>query len=334
MARFGISPTRGKQSDYQPARVTVAVLTFIPEMEGYYRYRMDVLKACLESILKNTEGPYDLLVFDNGSCPEVVKYLQSLHQAGEIDFLLLSAKNLGKIGALQVMFNAAPGELIAYCDDDILFSPGWLAAHLEVLDTFPNVGMVSGAPVRNAAGHAQVSNQTYINSSPDGLGVERSHWIPDEWERDWALSTGRDPEAHLAATRDQEDVRLVLQGVSAYAAANHFQYLAPRKVLLNAMPASWTGKLMGHMTDLDEAVDGQGCLRLSTTERYTRHIGNVISPEFADEIRRMGIDVSGAEVAHGAKPHWLVRIPRVRPVLNWIYGKLYDILHNVRQVRR
>jgi len=302
-------------------------------MEGYYRYRLDVLKACLESILKNTEGAYDLLVFDNGSCPEVVNYLQTLHQAGKIDFLLLSAKNLGKIGALQVMFNAAPGELIAYCDDDILFYPGWLAAHLEVLETYPNVGMVSGVPVRNASNYAFLSNRAYIDGSLEGLQVEWAHWIPEEWERDWALSTGRDPDTHLDETRDQEDVRLVLQGVPAYASANHYQYLAPRQVLLKAMPATWTGKLMGHMIDLDEAVDGQGCLRLSTTERYTRHIGNVISPEFADEIRRMGIDISGTEVFHRTKPHWLVQIPRVRPVLNWLYGKLYDILHDVRRVR-
>lgn len=62
MARFGVSPTRGKMTKDQPARVTVAVLTFIPELEGYYRYRMEVLRACLESILKHTDIPYDLMV--------------------------------------------------------------------------------------------------------------------------------------------------------------------------------------------------------------------------------------------------------------------------------
>ena len=330
MARFGISPTRGKVTKDQPARVTVAVLTFIPELEGYYRYRMEVLRACLESILEHTDMPYDLMVFDNGSCGEVVDYLRSLHHARKIDYLMLSGKNLGKIGALQVMFNAAPGELIAYCDDDILFYPGWLSEHVKIFDTFPNVGMVSGAPVRNAAGHACWSNQAFIDSRPEGVQVEHEHWIPDEWERDWAVSTSRDPDAHLEATKDQQDPRLTIAGVSAYAAANHYQYLAPRQVLLNAMPQQWTGKLMGHMIELDEAIDGQGLLRLSTTHRFTRHIGNVISPEFAEEIRQMGIDVSGVEVAHRSRPHWLVRIPRVRPVLNWIYGKLYNILHNVK----
>jgi glycosyltransferase involved in cell wall biosynthesis len=329
MARFGISPTRGKVTKDQPACVTVAVLTFIPELEGYYRYRMEVLRACLESILKHTDMSYDLMVFDNGSCEEVVDYLRSMHQARKIDYLMLSGKNLGIIGALQVMFNAAPGELIAYCDDDILFYPGWLSEHVKIIDTFPNVGMVSGVPVRNAAGHACWSNQAFIDGLPEGVQVEHEHWIPDEWERDWAVSTDRDPDAHLEATKDQQDTRLTTGSVSAYAAANHFQYLAPRQVLLNAMPQEWTGSLMGYMIELDEAIDGQGLLRLSTTERYTRHIGNVVSPELAEELKQMGIGVSGVEVSRRAKRHWLLTIPRMRPLLEKIYGQIYKILHHV-----
>jgi glycosyltransferase involved in cell wall biosynthesis len=259
----------------------------------------------------------------------VVDYLRSLHMGGEIDILILSGRNLGKIGALQLMFNAAPGDLIAYCDDDILFYPGWLPAHLKIYDTYPHVGMVSGAPVRKAAGRADWSNQAYIDSSPDGLWVERSHWIPDEWERDWAASTGRDPLAHLEETSGQQDIRLLLEGASAYAAANHFQYLAPRPVLLKALPGDWTGKLMGHMIELDEAVDGQGLLRLSTTERYTRHIGNVVSPELAKELKQMGIDISGVQVSRRAKRHWILNIPRMRPLLEKIYGQIYKILHHV-----
>ncbi len=62
-----------------------------------------------------------------------------------VDDLLLSQRNIGKIDALRILFNAAPGEIIAYNDDDIFFYPGWLEAHLEILDSFPKAGMVSGA---------------------------------------------------------------------------------------------------------------------------------------------------------------------------------------------
>jgi hypothetical protein len=331
MARYGVSPARGRTTDYQPAQVTVCVLTHIPDAEGYYRDRMDVLRVCLESIRANTRVPYDLMVFDNASSAEVIDYLRGLHDSGAIDLLLLSSRNLGKIGALQVMFNAAPGEWIAYADDDILFYPGWLEAHLKIANTFPQVGMVSGAPVRDAARHAMRSNQAFIANSPEGVKVSQSHWIPDEWERDWALSTGRDAEKHLADTASHLDGMWEVHGVRAYPAANHYQYLARREVLLKAMPKTWTGKLMGHMVELDEAVDAQGVLRLSTIQRYTRHIGNVVSPALAEEVSQMGIQVEGKIVSRRPKRHWILNIPRMRPLLEKIYSKLYEILYHVKR---
>jgi len=57
-------------------------------------------------------------------------------------------------------------------------------------------------------------------------------------------------------------------------AANHFQFVAPKQVILQALPGKWTGKLMGSMIELDEAIDNLGYLRLSTAKRYTRHLGN------------------------------------------------------------
>lgn len=330
MARVGISPARGRTTDFQPAPVTVCVLTYIPDQEGYYRHRLDVLRVCLESIRANTNTPYDLMVFDNGSSPEVVDYLRGMQSSGGIDLLLLSGQNLGKIGALQVMFNAAPGEWIAYCDDDILFYPGWLEAHLEIAEAYPNIGLVSGAAVRNAVHHANHANQAFMADPLEGMQLAAERWIPEEWERDWAVSTGRDPEKHLAETSSQQDVMLEYQGVRAYPAANHYQYLARREVLLKAMPDSWTGKLMGHMIELEEAIDSQGLLRLSATQRFTRHIGNVVSPELAQEVSEMGIQVSGAELSQREKQHWLYKIPGMRRILKWIYGKLYNLLYNVR----
>ena len=331
MARFGVSPTRKMQSAYTPARVTVAVLTFIPSLEGYYRHRLDVLRLCLESILKNTPRPYDLMVFDNGSCREVVDYLQGLKQTGGIDILLLSAQNLGKIGALQVLFNAAPGELIAYCDDDILFYPGWLQAELEIMDTYPDVGLVSGVPVRDAVRLSSQATQAFIESHPADLQVTDQIRIADEWEADWAVSTGRDPEEHLEKSKDRKVQHLTYKGVNAFAVANHFQYLTRKQVILKALPEQWTGKLMGHMVELEETVDAGGHLRLSTAQRFVRHIGNVVSPALAQEVKVFGIEIEGEAVSHRQRRHWLLYIPKMRPLLVKLYGKLYDILMNVQR---
>jgi len=121
------------------------VLVFIPEQFGYYQQRLEILKLCVASIVNHTPPEtYDLLVFDNGSCGEVKDYLRSLHEEGVARYLLLSRSNVGVANAHKIMLHAAPGEIVAYSDDDVFFHPGWLEAHLEILETFPRVGMVSG----------------------------------------------------------------------------------------------------------------------------------------------------------------------------------------------
>jgi len=346
MARIGINPARGKVTQYRPAPITICLLIFIPDLSGYFEYRLQVLQLVLASLWANTSPPHDLMVFDNGSCDEIIQYLLRLKDAGQIDYLLLSKENRGKIDALRTLFNAAPGEIIAYSDDDILFYPGWLEAQLDILESYPNVGMVSGAPVRNAARHGRTSLDRLIAQPPPGLTFNQERRIPDDWEIDWALSTGRDPETHMKSTRNDQDMVLKLKTyggngyIEAIGSANHFQFIAPKHIILQALPKDWTGKLMGNMIELDEAVDELGYLRLSTVKRYTRHLGNSISQEITWEIEKLGRssnlnhreDISIPNSAALNRPtkgkHWLLRIPGSRRVLAAAYHSLFKILYD------
>ncbi|MGA9533695.1 MAG: glycosyltransferase family A protein, partial [Anaerolineales bacterium] len=146
--RLGQNPAKFVGTVAQPKRVTVAVLSYVPFLSGFHAQSLDVLKACLDSILTNTTGDYDLMVFDNGSEEHTVAYLTDLHQRGLIQYLLLSQVNLGKGGAWNIMLDGAPGEIVAYTDSDALFHDGWLSHSLELLEGFPNVGMVTSRPFR------------------------------------------------------------------------------------------------------------------------------------------------------------------------------------------
>jgi glycosyltransferase involved in cell wall biosynthesis len=327
MARIGINPARGKVSSYLPAKVTVAVLTCIPYLDGYYQQRLPVLELVLASLQAHTHLPHDLLVFDNGSCETVRRYLAAQHEKGAIDFLILSRENVGKIGAFKVLFNAAPGEIVAYADDDILFYPGWLEAALQVLSVFPRAGMVSGVPVREGAGYACQSLDDLARAPYPGLVLRRERRVPDEWEADWAQSTGRDPQAHLQATRDAQDLVISMQGVEVIGTANHFQFVSPKKVILEALPGEWSGKLMGSMVELDETIDAHGYLRLSTARRYTRHLGNTLSPALMQEVRAMDLLVAdGVRPLKSARKHWLLRLPGGRRLLKAVYNRMFDVL--------
>jgi len=337
MTRIGINPARRKISNYKPARVTVAILTHIPYIEGYFEQRLQILKLVISSLLTHTSLPYDLLVFDNGSCPEVVDFLQEQKEVGDIDYLLLSRENIGKIGAFRILFSAAPGELVAYSDDDILYYPNWLQAHLEILDNFPDAGMVSGVPVRNASQHATDSLTKFVENQSDEITSTYKRAIPDDWEMDWAISTGRNPEEVINQFKDTQDLVLTKNGsdgydsISAIGSANHFQFVTSRDLILKALPSKWSGKLMGSMTELDEAVDDMGFLRLSTTERYTRHLGNTLTPEKIEEVQSLGIPFRPEQIKNQQvrfhKKRFLFRIPGSRKLLSGIYNYIYYLLY-------
>jgi hypothetical protein len=319
--RVGINPTRMASTDYRPARVTVCVLTFVPEQVGYFARRFDVMKLCLHSLLENTDKPYDLLVLDNGSCGEVVEYLRRLRDQGAITYLILCSRNIGINGGQRIMFNAAPGEVIAYSQDDVCFDPGWLPASLEILDTFPRVGLVSGIAVREQFRYGNRYLPAYLSDYPE-ISVKRGHFIPDAWETEFHESLGRDGTSWANDTRAAyEDIVLEHRGVKAYSTAVHFQYTARKPIALEGLGTSWDRRLMiGPDLEMDERIDGLGYARLSTFQRFVRHMGNAVTPALAQAV--------AGGVPQGVKTWsppeaWAQSLIRRKPI-NGILRRIYN----------
>jgi glycosyltransferase involved in cell wall biosynthesis len=327
MPRTGINPSRGKLSDYRPSRVTLAVLTFIPDLSGYFQHRFEVMRLSLESLIAHSPAGTDLLVFDNGSCPEVVDYLRSLEDAGRINYLLLSRRNIGKIGAFQILFRAAPGEIIAYSDDDILFLPGWLEESLQVLDAFPNAGMVSGYYVRSHMKHGVESTLRYAQEP--GHTLQHGQLLDEEWERHFIENYGRTWEQYREEISGVEDVLVGAGGTQAYVSAQHMQFLIPKQVILEALPKDWGGQLMGQMKELDISVDKLGYLRLSTRDPVTRFLGNAVSEENARLARSFGLQASASPAS--LRPRGLLarlyRNKTIHYLAQGLYNRLYRVVN-------
>jgi hypothetical protein len=91
--RVGQNPIKTVESVAPPAPVTVVVISYIPYLRGYYQHSLDVLKLCLTSLHANTDGEFDLMVFDNGSCAEVREFLLAEQASKRIQYLTLSERN-------------------------------------------------------------------------------------------------------------------------------------------------------------------------------------------------------------------------------------------------
>ena len=271
--RIGQNPAKFVKEVAKPARITVAVLNYIPFLSGFYTEALDVLKVTLDSIRASVDLPCDLLVFDNASCEEVRQYLLDEHQAGRIQFLILSEKNLGKGGAWNMMLAGAPGEIIAYTDSDAYFYPGWLSRSLQILETFPKVGMVTARPFRTKP-ELYSQTVTWGTAAPE-VQVEQGALMPFETFREFDLSLGQS-EAEIREHYDtSQDVRLTYQGITAYAGASHWQFMAYKPVIQTFLPFNMD-RPMGQVRQLDERMNAAGYLRLMVSDPLAMNMSNTL----------------------------------------------------------
>ncbi len=331
MPRIGMNPSRRETLDFTPARTTVAVLVYVPHKAGYFQHRSDVTKLTIESILMNTQQPFDLLVFDNGSSPEMVAYLQSLYENGAIDYLILSKRNIGKINALRMIFDAAPGEIVAYTDDDVFHLPGWLGKHLEIIDTYPNVGAVTGFYIRQRVAMSSESTLAFVNQ-PE-IETQRGLLMPRKWEEEYLVNSGRAWERYEKEVEGIEDILVTYKGVEAWVSAHHFQMVCPKvviqKVLAEMMPEGWSDQVMGQMVEMDNQMDEMGYLRFCTREQTMRLMGNAISEEVAALAQKLGISAKGIALESESKGlmRRLAQFKWVRYLLQDIVNMIYKWLH-------
>ncbi len=320
--RIGQNPAKFITDVATPAPVTVAVITHIPFLSGYYAQSLDVLRVCLGSILAHTRMPFDLLVYDNASCPEVVAYLEAQKAAGKIQYLVLSDINVGKVGAWNFIFGAAPGEYIAYSDSDVYYLPDWLSRHLAVFDAFPEAGTVAGLPRR---GRRTFYTST-IETAGDlpGVTFEEGKFIPDTWVLDHARSLGKSDT--VQEDLQKMDYRITRDGVSAYATATHFQFMVRASTIRPFLPLAYDRPMGDSVANFDRAINENHLLRLAVTERAVMHLGNTLDDWILAQLPAQLLEA--VELPVRANPHEASRTA-FHAVLEWAPVKrlllgLYD----------
>lgn len=279
--RIGQNPAKSLEQVDQPPRVMVAIINYIPELSGYFADSLNVLKVSLQSLWQHTDCPYELLIFDNGSCTEVRRFLLEAHEQGKIHYLLFSENNIGKSAAWNIIFGSARCDLLAYADNDIFYYPGWLKALMKVIDEVPQVGMVSGMPLLNPE---QFSTQTIAWAQNHTTAMlDRGRLLA--WEDYWrhAGRLGNDELKARAFYEEHDSLRLTYQGHTYYIGAGHFQFLARCEVLQKVIPLP-ADRPMGQVRALDAAVNELGYLRLCTSQWWVEHIGNTLEERFIEAL--------------------------------------------------
>jgi GT2 family glycosyltransferase len=132
--------------------------------------QLEATKACLESIIENTDYPYRVIIVDNKSDEPTASFLRSFsEQHSEKVLLIRSQENLGYIRGTNLGMKASTGGYVCLLNNDTVVYPAWLSAMIEVAGLEGDIGLVN--PASNHFGINAEDNSRLSGSLYSGMGV-------------------------------------------------------------------------------------------------------------------------------------------------------------------
>lgn len=129
----------------------------------------DFTSRCIESVLRQTQTAYELVLVDNGSTDETAEYLASLRsRAGpERVEIIVNPKNRGYPASCNQALARADGRFVLFLNNDTVVTESWLDGLLaRVRDSSRNIGLVG--PVSNYAPSPQHVSVDYNGTTSPG----------------------------------------------------------------------------------------------------------------------------------------------------------------------
>lgn len=140
-------PTDGARVTHPPAYLAgrARVLRDAPPITVVVctRDHPDGLRNCLDSLLAQRYFRYRVLVVDNAPSDNATeRVVREYADKGPVDYLRENLPGLSR--ARNAAVAAAPGEILAWIDDDVVADPFWLAEVARALVENPDADAVSG----------------------------------------------------------------------------------------------------------------------------------------------------------------------------------------------
>jgi hypothetical protein len=270
--RVGFNPNKDKILSKSDFTHQVIVPVYIPHQNDYFKDCFQILRYCLESLITTSHAKTYITVVNNGSCDEVILYLNQLQKEGKIHEVIHTTA-IGKLNAILKGVTGHQFSLITISDADVLFLNNWQKATYEVFEAFPKAGVVSTTPSSKML-KQYTSNVIISNLFSKKLKFTRV--LNPKAMLMFAESIGNKDfykSGHLKkylTISNNNNFKAVI-------GAGHF--LATYKgSVFDSLKERYTPFALGGTSEdlfLDKPVNDFGYWRLSTIDNYTYHMGNL-----------------------------------------------------------
>lgn len=154
---------------FTPTRHRTSII--IPCWDG-----VELTRQCVESILRHTRLPIELVLIDNGSADGTGAYLAFLQETLDLPVRRIrNAENQGYARAVNAGLARAEGDLFLILNNDVVVTPGWLERLTAALEAQSGVGL-AGPHAPHVSGVQGVDGMS-PTSIPD----------LDRLSREWAI---------------------------------------------------------------------------------------------------------------------------------------------------
>jgi len=109
----------------------------------------DDVKSCLESVVRCTSAPYQIILVDDGSDPKTENLLKEFSQSNQNTKLIRNPKALGYTYAANIGMKASSANYIVLLNSDTLVTIGWLDGMIHCQQSGEKIGIVG--PLSNTA---------------------------------------------------------------------------------------------------------------------------------------------------------------------------------------
>ncbi|TPG40117.1 glycosyltransferase family A protein [Flavobacterium pectinovorum] len=270
--RVGFNPHKDKVQETSDYFHQIIIPVYIPNQDDYFKDGFEILKLCLNSLFATIHDKTFITIVNNGSCDLIKNYLNDLYAENKIQEIIHTV-NIGKLNAILKGISGNKFSLITISDSDVLFLDNWQKATYDVFENFPKTGAVCPTPSSRSlrSNTANIYWDLFFSKKLKFTTVENPEAL-----KKFAHSAGNID--FYNSVQLKKYLTITHKDKKAVVGAGHFVTTYRASVFDNLQKRYTNYKLGGNSESefLDIPVVKNGFWRLSTSNNYAYHMGNVI----------------------------------------------------------